>query len=97
MFKIGQKVVCIDGSWARPASGTKYGYGPRQHEVCVVDEIVSDGALTGIRIAKYAALTATGVQVAFDVDFFRPLESWPDLAEAAVQETLSAIPKIQPA
>ena len=96
-FEVGGKCVCVADSWITTPV-IQY-YGPKKHEVVTVANIfIDEKGDTMLDFAEYTVHPMfPDCTVSYIAEKFRPLESWPDLQQSAVEETVSHIHELQPA
>jgi hypothetical protein len=85
-WKIGQKLVCIEGGVWENGLGVQSG--PAKGEICTFD---GNARLVGIYIKEYAQIDSDGDRAFYVSKFFRPLESHSAHISEAVRSSLPAI------
>ncbi len=95
MFHEGQKVVCVDDSaWALI---THHGPNPARHNIYTISATNYIFGQLWLLLSGFEISEFSGGNRWFTACDFRPLESWPDLQQSAVEETVAGIHELQPA
>lgn len=101
-FEVGQKVVCVESeNWTIQAGSFagQENIGPKKYEVAVIDtiEVFPQHGGVFLSFSKYDGHPRPTDRNFYPAACFRPIESWPDLQQSAVLETVAGIRELQPA
>lgn len=83
MFKIGQKVICIDADKWETVSGLQENYGPKIDEITTIYGFQEDEIGLFLEFEEYPEIGADGQRAAYHSIYFRPLDEFIDNNELA--------------
>lgn len=88
-FRVGQRVVCVDGRWACLCGCGLNGFGPKKEEVVTCDG--DDPTHSGYVYLREYSTTIGGKRASFDARQFRPIIEQSLTAELAEKLTESIV------